>query len=225
MRAWGTRACSGGTLPDGWVISRKPAHPALVSEADFITAQDVSAARGPAPSAGLAVPRQRRYLLAGLLICSDCRRRMESAWSNGKPAYRCRHGHTTASKPGPDRVKNAYIREDRILPHLPALHLQLTQPDMGQRRRRTRRGIDVPCRANPEDVIGYLRGGCTGPPGWPRHVTCGKDEGGEPGSGRTQGRTVAAAARRFVIRKHSDSLPVLIASPRTAAAAPQVGPV
>jgi hypothetical protein len=27
-------------LPDGWVISRKPAHPALVSEADFIAAQD-----------------------------------------------------------------------------------------------------------------------------------------------------------------------------------------
>ena len=26
-------------LPDGWVISRKPAHPALVSEADFIAAQ------------------------------------------------------------------------------------------------------------------------------------------------------------------------------------------
>ena len=82
---------------------------------------------------------------------------MESAWSNGKPAYRCRHGHTTASKPGPARVKNAYIREDRILPHLPALHLQLTQPDMGQRRRRTRRGIDVRCHANPEDVTGYLR--------------------------------------------------------------------
>ena len=36
-------------LPDGWVISRKPAHPALVSEADFIAAQDISAARGPAP--------------------------------------------------------------------------------------------------------------------------------------------------------------------------------
>ena len=25
-------------LPQGWVISRKPAHPALVSEADFIAA-------------------------------------------------------------------------------------------------------------------------------------------------------------------------------------------
>ncbi|MGA2830671.1 MAG: recombinase family protein [Streptosporangiaceae bacterium] len=39
-------------LPDGWVISRKPAHPALVSEADFIAAQGISAARGPAPGIG-----------------------------------------------------------------------------------------------------------------------------------------------------------------------------
>ena len=73
-------------LPDGWVISRKPAHPALVSEGDFIAAQDVRAARGPAPAAGLIAPRQRRYLLAGLLVCGGCGRRMESAWSNGKPA-------------------------------------------------------------------------------------------------------------------------------------------
>jgi hypothetical protein len=33
--------------PDGWVISNRPAHPPLISEADFITAQDVSATRGP----------------------------------------------------------------------------------------------------------------------------------------------------------------------------------
>jgi hypothetical protein len=82
---------------------------------------------------------------------------MESAWSNGKPAYRCRHGHTTANRRGPGRLKNAYIREDRILSHLPALHLQLTEPAAGQRRRRTRRGIDVRYEASPEDVIGYLR--------------------------------------------------------------------
>ncbi len=89
-------------LPDGWVISRKPAHPALVSDADFIAAQDISAARGPAPGIGLTAPRKRRYLLAGLLICGGCGRRMESAWSNGKPAYRCRHGHTTLA--GADRA-------------------------------------------------------------------------------------------------------------------------
>ena len=146
-------------LPDGWVISRRPAHPALVSEADFIAAQDISAARGPAPSAAnsLAVPRPRRYLLAGLLVCGGCGRRMESAWSNGKAAYRCRHGHTTASSRGPDRLRNAYIREDRILPHLPALHLQLTGPAVQQRRQRTRRGLDVRPQASPEDVIRYLR--------------------------------------------------------------------
>jgi hypothetical protein len=31
---------------------------------------------------------------------------MESAWSNGKPAYRCRHGHTTASPSDPGLRNN-----------------------------------------------------------------------------------------------------------------------
>ena len=69
------------------------------------------------------MPRKRRYLLAGLLTCGTCWRRMESAWSNGKSAYRCRHGHTTAVPPDPGRPGNAYDREDRILPRLPAPHL------------------------------------------------------------------------------------------------------
>jgi site-specific DNA recombinase len=143
-------------LPDGWVISRKPAHPALVSEADYIAAQDVNAARGPSPRTDPGGPGKRRYLLAGLLACGVCGRRMESAWSNGKAAYRCRHGHTTASAPSSDRPKNVYVREDRILPHLAALHLLLTEPVGGPRRRRTRRGTDVRHRAA-EDVICYLR--------------------------------------------------------------------
>ena len=142
-------------LPGGWVISARPAHPALVSEADFIAAQDISAARGPAPKAGPAAPHQRRYLLAGLLACGICGRRMESAWSNGKATYRCRHGHTSAASSGPGRRRNAYVREDRILP---AMYLLLTSADPGaRRRRRTRRGIDVPPPASAEDVIGYLR--------------------------------------------------------------------
>jgi site-specific DNA recombinase len=146
-------------LPDGWVISNEPAHEALVSEDDFIAAQDVSVARGPAPEAGPAAPQKRRYLLAGLLTCGTCGRRMESAWSNGKSAYRCRHGHTTAAPPDPGRPKNAHVREDRILPRLPALHLLLTgtQPP-ASRRRRTRRGTDAqPPAASTEGAIGYLR--------------------------------------------------------------------
>jgi hypothetical protein len=144
-------------LPDGWVISARPAHPALVSEADFIAAQDVSANRGSSPRGDLAGPGKRRYLLAGLIACGMCGRRMESAWSNGKPAYRCRHGHTSVTPPRPERPRNAYIREDRIVPHLPALHLLLTDPAAGHRRRRTRRGIDARPWATAETAISYLR--------------------------------------------------------------------
>jgi hypothetical protein len=101
-------------LPEGWVISRRPAHPALVSEADFIAAQDATAPRGPAG------PATRSYLLAGLLACGQCGRRPESSWSNGRPAYRCRHGYASAASPDPARPKNVYVREDQILPHLAA---------------------------------------------------------------------------------------------------------
>ena len=39
---------------------------------------------------------------------------------------RCRHGSTSASAPDTARPKNLYIREDRVLPHLPALYIRLT---------------------------------------------------------------------------------------------------
>ena len=70
----------------------------------------------------------RRYLLAGLLACGRCGRRVESAWSNGKPAYRCCHGYTSAAGPEPGRSPNAYVREDQILPHLAAIAILLAVP-------------------------------------------------------------------------------------------------
>ena len=141
------------------MIPARPAHPALVSEARFIAAQAVNAARDRAPDAGLAAPVRRRYQLAGLLACGTCGRRMESAWSNGKPAYRCRHGHTSAATPEPGRAKNAYVREDRILAQLPALYLLLTGTETAgeRRRRRTRRGADVRPAVTRDEAIRYLR--------------------------------------------------------------------
>ena len=79
----------------------------------------MTAPRGPAG------PAVRRYLLAGLLACGRCGRRLESAWSNGKPAYRCRHGHTSAAPPSTGQPRNTYVREDQILPHLAALAILL----------------------------------------------------------------------------------------------------
>ena len=106
-------------LPERWVISRHPAHAALVSEADFIAAQEMAVPRGPAG------PAVRRYLLAGLITCGRCGRRLESAWSNGKPAYRCRHGYSSAAVPDPAQPKNTYVREDQILPHLAVIAILL----------------------------------------------------------------------------------------------------
>jgi len=78
----GHRQVQRWNLPEGWVISKHPAHAALVSEADFIAAQDTTA-RGPAG------PAVRRYLLAELITCRRWGRRLESAWSYGRAAYRC----------------------------------------------------------------------------------------------------------------------------------------
>jgi hypothetical protein len=86
---------------------------------------------------------------------------MESAWSNGKPAYRCRHDLTSASLPGPDR-QNAYVREEIVLAQLPAVYGVLTRVRSGgsaRSRRRTRRGTDVNAAAtDAAGIIGYLRG-------------------------------------------------------------------
>jgi hypothetical protein len=157
----GHRQVQRWNLPHGWIISARLAHLPLVSEGDFVAAQQIRAARGPAPRDGSpAAPDARRYLLAGLLTCGTCGRRMEPAWSNGKAAYRCRHGHTSATAPDPGRPKNAYLREDHALEHLPALHLLLTQAEPTRaRRRRTRRGIDVRPTLSLQDTIRYFREG------------------------------------------------------------------
>jgi site-specific DNA recombinase len=137
-------------LPDGWVISARPAHPALVSEEDFIAVQGIRADR----DTGTAT--KRRYLLAGLLCCGICGRRLESCWVNNRAAYRCRHGHSSATTPDPARPKNTYVREDHILARLPAL-LPKAEPSAGRRRRRTRHGVPVVRPVSEQDLIGGLR--------------------------------------------------------------------
>src|ERR1700728_3715768 len=77
----GHRQVQRWNLPEGWGISRHPAHAALFSEADFIAVQDTTAPRGPAG------PAVRQYLLAGLLACGRCGRRLESARAHRDPAH------------------------------------------------------------------------------------------------------------------------------------------
>jgi len=146
----GHRQVQRWNLPEGWVISTRPAHPALVSEADFIAVQQISAPRGPAG------PATRRYLLAGLINCGTCGRRLESSWSNGRPAYRCRHGYTSATQSDPTRPKNTYIREDQILPHLAALAILLDsqEPTHGHQAHQPRQ---LTSPAQTAELIDHLR--------------------------------------------------------------------
>ena len=123
-------------LPDGWVISLQPAHEALVSAGRLHRRPRLQRRPRPRPpdgdgSAGKAhLPAGRA---AGL---RRVRRRMESAWSNGRPAYRCRHGNTSASAPDPGMAEERVHPRGPRLPHLPALHLLLTGADDGEGQRR-----------------------------------------------------------------------------------------
>jgi site-specific DNA recombinase len=98
-----------------WVISTRPAHPALVSEADFVAVQGVWAPRGPGHG------QARAYRLAGVLDCGICGRRMDCHWGNGRAGYRCRHGRTSAHVPDQARPRMLYVREDELLSDLDAL--------------------------------------------------------------------------------------------------------
>lgn len=102
-------------LPDGWVISKKRVHAALVSEQDFVAAQSIRAIPQPADGS------TRTYLLTGLLHCGVCDRRMEGHWTHDRAGYRCRHGrHNTQPSAGKKHGRNLYRRQDHLLDHLRA---------------------------------------------------------------------------------------------------------
>jgi len=105
-----------------WAISRDIAHEPLVSEQDFISAQQTSAL--PPPSDG----NTNRYLLNGLIRCQECGRILDSHWVNGHAAYRCRHGVRSAIPAGTTRLRNVYIHQAKAIQQL-AEHLGIPHTD------------------------------------------------------------------------------------------------
>jgi hypothetical protein len=95
-----------------WIISAHIVHPPLVSEKDFVAVQAVRSTRPAADG------QRRVYLLAGLMHCGLCGRRMDAHWVNRRPGYRCRHGHTSAKPADITRPGNLYVREDETLAYL-----------------------------------------------------------------------------------------------------------
>ena len=134
-------------LPEGWVISEHPAHPALVSEADFIAAQEASAPRGPAG------PAVRRYLLAGVWPPGGA----GGGWNRPGPTASPPTGAATATPAPPDRntgrPKNTYVREDQILPRLAAIAILLA----GDAQARGSGAVQVTAAAQTAGLIDQLR--------------------------------------------------------------------
>ena len=93
-------------------MSESVAHPALVTEALFVSAQQVRAARLTGDG------EQRRYLLAGLVQCGVCGRRLDSHWVHGRAGYRCRPGRSSAHPQMLDQLKSIYVREDVLVREL-----------------------------------------------------------------------------------------------------------
>ena len=93
-------------------MSRVLAHPALVSEADFVAAQRVRAVRPN--NDGVT----REYALVGLLRCGLCGRRLDAHWVHDRAGYRCRHGFASARSRPVGSPRNVYVREDVILAQL-----------------------------------------------------------------------------------------------------------
>jgi site-specific DNA recombinase len=72
----GHRQAQRWAQPDGWIISTRPSHPALVSEEDFIAVQGIRAERDAGTADG------RRYLLAGCCAAGSA----VAGWSPAGPA-------------------------------------------------------------------------------------------------------------------------------------------
>jgi DNA invertase Pin-like site-specific DNA recombinase len=98
-----------------WEVSERLAHVPLVDDATFIAVQRIRAGRPTGDG------DRREYVLAGLVVCEVCGRRMDAHWVHDRPGYRCRHGYTSATPRPDDAVRNVYVREDRLVDVLPGL--------------------------------------------------------------------------------------------------------
>ncbi len=105
-----------------WEVSERIAHEPLVDDETFVAVQGLRAAK-PAKDGEV-----RRYLLAGLVVCGLCGRRMDGHWLHGRAGYRCRHGFTSAKRRSDGEPRNLYVREDHLLEALPHLLARTAGP-------------------------------------------------------------------------------------------------
>jgi hypothetical protein len=98
-----------------WEVSERIAHEPLVDDETFVAVQGMRVTK-PAKDGEV-----RHYVLAGLVVCGLCVRKMDGHWVHGRAGYRCRHGYTSVKRRSDSAPRNFYVREDHLLEALPGL--------------------------------------------------------------------------------------------------------
>ncbi|WP_424229512.1 recombinase family protein [Actinophytocola sp.] len=98
-----------------WEVSQALTHQPLVDDATFVAVQGIRAGRQTKDG------ETREYMLAGLVVCAVCGRRMDGHWVHGRAGYRCRHGYTSGTPRPGGTTRNLYFREDHLLGLVPKL--------------------------------------------------------------------------------------------------------
>ncbi len=70
---------------------------------------------------------RRQYVLAGIIRCGTCRRRMEGVWNHGRPYYRCQL-HRADPTDRTQHPNTIYVREDALLAGLDGWLAELFDP-------------------------------------------------------------------------------------------------
>ena len=114
----GHRQVQRWNLPEGWVISKHPAHPALVSEADFIAAQDTGRAARPGRPGGPPVPARRAAGVRAVRAAAGISLVQRQARLPVPP--RLHQRHRPRSRPGRRTPTSARTRSCRTWPPSPS---------------------------------------------------------------------------------------------------------
>ncbi|MBF6554859.1 MAG: recombinase family protein [Acidimicrobiales bacterium] len=101
--------------PSEWVWSEQQTHTAIIEPETFEAAQDIFA--GAQRSAVRKERTRHPYVLSGLMCCSECDRKMQASWNNGRAYYRCKFPSQYAIT-AEQHPKTVYVREEAIVPSL-----------------------------------------------------------------------------------------------------------
>jgi site-specific DNA recombinase len=100
---------------DAWVWSNQPTHEALITRDRW---EAVQTRRGRNQQTVNRTPKAgRRYMLAGIIRCGTCGRRMEGAWNHDRAYYRCQVHRDDPIERGA-HPRTIYVKEAALLPGL-----------------------------------------------------------------------------------------------------------